>query len=75
MSSKDKFTYKEGDLEVRRSYCEFCRFYIKGNTEACGRYPEGKPEDIKSITRICTYFAPADRGPLDSLFGTNDDLT
>ena len=57
MSAADRFTYEEGDVEIKDSYCEFCKHYIEGTSIKCGLFPDGKPETIMNLSEMCSKFS------------------
>ncbi len=56
MSLIDRITYEEGDVEVKESYCSFCINSIKDSNDACKKYPNGKPQEIKDMSKLCNCF-------------------
>ncbi len=53
---KDRFTYEDGDVVVKDSYCDFCLFCIKNESDKCVLYKDGKPSEILERTVICDQF-------------------
>lgn len=57
--TNDRFTYQKGDIEIRVSQCDFCKFNCRdecgrSRTE-CPKYPEGKPETIIKTLKKCPF--------------------
>ncbi len=52
---KDYFTYQKGDIEIKRTQCEFCKYNNKEDITKCIKYPEGKPLDVVNTKVRCKY--------------------
>lgn len=50
--SSDKFNWKENELEIGDSICDFCRNNNKNNKDICIAYPNGK----EIINNECEFF-------------------
>lgn len=57
--TNDRFTYQKGDIQIKASQCDFCKYSCKedcgSSSVTCPRYPEGKPEDIIKTLKKCPF--------------------
>lgn len=57
--TNDRFNYQMGDIQIRTSQCDFCKYNCKDergcNKAACPKYPKGKPEDIIKTLKKCPF--------------------
>ena len=51
----DYFAYKQGDIQIGNSQCDFCRYKDSNNITKCIKYPDGKPNDIINTNVRCEY--------------------
>lgn len=47
----DKFVYQEGDIEIKKTQCEFCKFNI--SEDKCEKFIDGKPMEILEMNKRC----------------------
>lgn len=48
----ERFIYQKGDIEIKDTQCDFCKFNDKERPLCCTNYPNGKPRNvIKGISR------------------------
>ena len=57
--NSDRFTYEKGDIQFKRSQCDFCKHNCKdkvgNNMQVCIKYPEGKPAEVLKTLVQCSY--------------------
>jgi hypothetical protein len=57
--TNDRFIYQKGDIQIRASQCDFCKYNCKderGCSKAvCSKYPEGKQGDIVQTLKKCPF--------------------
>lgn len=57
--SSDRFTYKKGDIQIKRSQCGFCEYDRKDeegvSLPVCVKYPDGKPNEIIKTRKRCPF--------------------
>lgn len=57
--SSDRFTYKKGDIQIKKSQCDFCKHNCKdeaGKSQlVCLKYPDGKPDEIAKTLKKCPF--------------------
>ena len=51
----DRFVYKKGDIEIKNSQCDFCKYNNYDDKNICIKFPNGKPEEIKMTKKRCEY--------------------
>lgn len=55
----DRFSYEQGDIELRKSQCDFCKHRLPARGEKlfdyCTKYPSGKPVEIVKTTQRCPH--------------------
>ena len=51
----NKFIYKEGDIEIKKSQCDFCKYNDSDDENICIKFSNGKPEKIKTTKKRCEY--------------------
>lgn len=51
----DKFIYEKGDIEIKSNQCDFCKYNRPDDKDACIKYPNGKPEEVKQTKKRCEY--------------------
>lgn len=51
----NKFVYKKGDIEIKSSQCDFCKYNNYEEKDVCIKYPNGKPEEVKNTKKRCEY--------------------
>lgn len=53
----DRFTYQKGDIQIRSSQCDFCKFNCKDehgdSKNTCTHFPNGKPDEINKNLKRC----------------------
>ena len=52
----DKFIYHEGELQIAKTQCEFCKFNDKDTEMVCKEYLNGKPNDVITNKIRCPKF-------------------
>jgi hypothetical protein len=50
----NRFVYEKGDVEIKSSQCDFCKYNNFEDKDVCIKFPNGKPEEIKK-TKKCEY--------------------
>lgn len=57
--ANDRFTYQKGDIQIRASQCDFCKYNCKDQRGCsgviCPKYPNGKPENIIKTLKKCPF--------------------
>lgn len=55
----DRFTYHAGDIQIKKSQCEFCKYNERDENEPvctkCPMYPDGKPDEILRTRIRCPF--------------------
>lgn len=55
----DRFSYEQGDVELKKSQCDFCKHKLPAQGEElftyCPKYPSGKPAEILKTAKRCPY--------------------
>lgn len=51
----NRFIYEKGDIEIKSSQCDFCKYNNQDDKNVCIKYPNGKPEELKQIKKRCEY--------------------
>ena len=51
----NRFVYEKGDIEIKKSQCDFCKYNNPNEQNNCVKFPNGKPEEIKNTNRRCEY--------------------
>lgn len=51
----ERFVYQTGDIEMRKTQCDFCQYRNKTNFQICEKYPDRKPESILLNEKKCEY--------------------
>lgn len=57
----DYFTYKQGDIQIGNSQCDFCKYNDLNNINKCIKYPDGKPKEIIKTEVKCKYLESEDK--------------
>ena len=51
----NRFIYEKGDIEIKSSQCDFCKYNNPVDKNVCIKYPNGKPEELKQTKKRCEY--------------------
>ena len=51
----DYFTYKQGDIQIGNSQCDFCKYNNLNNKNICIKYQNGKPNNIINTEVKCEF--------------------
>lgn len=54
--NNDKFVWKEGEIKIAKTQCEFCKHNNKEYPRVCSQYPNGKPNEVTSNSIKCPKF-------------------
>lgn len=54
--NNDKFAWKEGEIKIAKTQCEFCKYNDKEHPNACSQYSSGKPNEVISNYIKCSKF-------------------
>lgn len=52
--NNDKFVWKEGEIKIAHTQCEFCKYNNKEYPNVCSQYPNGKPTEVISNIIKCS---------------------
>lgn len=51
----NRFIYEKGDIEIKSSQCDFCKYNNPDDKNVCIKYPNGIPEKLKQTKKRCEY--------------------
>ena len=51
--NNDKFVWKEGEIKIAKTQCEFCKYNDKEHPNICSQYPNGKPNEVINNSIKC----------------------
>lgn len=54
-AKNNRFIYEKGDIEIKSSQCDFCKYNNSDDKNVCIKYPNGKPEELKQTKKRCEY--------------------
>lgn len=54
-SRADYFCYKEGEIEIGDTQCDFCKYKDPSDPTKCSKYPSGKPKFVIENQALCEY--------------------
>jgi len=54
--NNDKFVWKEGEIKIAKTLCEFCKHNDKEHPSVCSQYPNGKPNEVINNNIKCPRF-------------------
>ena len=55
-NQNNRFVYKEGDIKIANSQCDFCKNNNETNNNICEVFTNGKPEEILTRKVWCKFF-------------------
>ncbi len=62
--TSERFVYQKGDIQLKRTQCEFCKNHnkVKSSNDdkeeeliVCEHYPDGVPYEIMKAIKRCPY--------------------
>lgn len=59
--NNDKFVWKEGEIKIAKTQCEFCKHNDKEHPSVCSQYPNGKPNEVINNNIKCPRFDKQNR--------------
>ena len=59
--NNDKFVWKEGEVIIAKTQCEFCKHNDKEHPSVCSQYPNGKPNEVINNNIKCPRFDKQNR--------------
>lgn len=59
--NNDKFVWKEGEIKIAKTQCEFCKHNDNDHPNVCSQYPNGKPNEVINNSIKCPKFDKKNR--------------
>jgi len=59
--NNDKFVWKEGEIKIAKTQCEFCKHNDNDHPNVCSQYPNGKPNEVINNSIKCPKFEKKNR--------------
>jgi len=56
INTNDKFVWKEGEIKIAKTQCEFCKYNDKEHSNVCSQYPNGKPSEVINNSVKCPKY-------------------